>query len=168
MYHKLISKRGNNVKTDRLFLTPNKFWNLNESSNWYKNSPVGINEIAKWAKIAAEETGLDVKKRKISNHSIRSTAVSTLAKAGVGEHQLMKITGHSNINSIKSYLQLDGEHHEEIVKKMRTNIVTSSSELSDPIQGETSMLETLSKETGFLHNCSNVTFSNCTINFVAK
>ena len=29
-----------------------------------------------------------------------------MSKSGVGEHQIMKITGHNNINSIESYLQI--------------------------------------------------------------
>lgn len=40
LFHKLIEKRGNSIKVDRLFLTPNPKW---KSSNWFKNSPVGEN-----------------------------------------------------------------------------------------------------------------------------
>jgi hypothetical protein len=98
---------------------------------------VGVNEIGKWVKTAAEEIGMDTKKRKISNHSIRSTTVSSLAKAGVGEHQLIKITGHNIINSIKPYLQMDNEHHRTIVEKMRTTTsTTTTTELNNSREGE--------------------------------
>ena len=109
-----MMKRGNNINTDRMFLTPNPFWNKIQNAVWYKNSPVGVNEIGKWVKSLAIVTGLDIKRRKISNHSVRSSAVSALAKAGVEEQQLMKITGHQNVNSIKPYLQLDDKHHKSI------------------------------------------------------
>ncbi|CAH0558871.1 unnamed protein product [Brassicogethes aeneus] len=65
--------------------------------------------------------GLNVKERKITNHSNRSTAVSELAKNGVQEQQLLKITGHSNPNSIKPYLNIDQEHHNKIINTMRGN-----------------------------------------------
>ncbi|KAJ3646848.1 hypothetical protein Zmor_024416 [Zophobas morio] len=123
LYHLLMMKRRNNINTDRMFLTPNPFWNKIQNAVWYKNSPVGVNEIGKWVKSLAIVTGLDIKRRKISNHSVRSSAVSALAKAGVEEQQLMKITGHQNVNSIKPYLQLDDEHHKSIINKIRNNSV---------------------------------------------
>jgi hypothetical protein len=91
-----------------MFLTPNPFWNSNGKNYWYKNSPAGVNEIGKWVKTAAEEIGLDTKKRKISNHSIRSTTVSSLAKAVVGEHQLIKITGHKAEYSLRESVSAQG------------------------------------------------------------
>ena len=71
--------------------------------------------MAKWMTQSAKRAGLDVENRKITNHSSRATAVSSLAKAGVNEQQLIKITGHAHANSIKPYLQMDEQHHENIV-----------------------------------------------------
>ncbi|KAJ3646007.1 hypothetical protein Zmor_023620 [Zophobas morio] len=79
---KMLSKRGKHITTDRLFLTPNPAWREPSSVGWFKNSPVGRNEMGKWTRTAAEEIGIDIKKKKISNHSLRSTAVSQLAKSG--------------------------------------------------------------------------------------
>ncbi|KAK4880611.1 hypothetical protein RN001_008757 [Aquatica leii] len=113
---KMLQKMGCNVVTDRLFLTANP--NSCEPGIWYKNIPVGINEIGKWTKKSAEKAGLDVKRFKITNHSTRSSAVTQLAKSGVKE-QLIKITGHSSASSIRFYLQLDTQHHAQITSKMR-------------------------------------------------
>ncbi|KAJ3661198.1 hypothetical protein Zmor_005606 [Zophobas morio] len=85
LHKKMLSKRGKHITTDRLFLTSNPAWREPSSVGWFKNSPVGRNEMGKWTRTAAEEIGIDIKKKKISNHSLRSTAVSQLAKAGVGE-----------------------------------------------------------------------------------
>jgi hypothetical protein len=149
-----------------MFLTPNPFWNSNGKNYWYKNSPVGVNEIGKWVKTAPEEIGLDTKKRKISNHSIRSTTVSSLAKAGVGEHQLIKITCH---NSIKPYLQMDNEQHRTIVEKMRTTTsTTTTTELNNSREGEISNGEHTFKEGGIFQYCKKVNFLNCSISFVRK
>jgi hypothetical protein len=43
-------------------------------------------------------------------------------RSGVGEQKLVKITGHSNPSSLKPYLQLDQEHHREIIGSIRTTI----------------------------------------------
>ena len=125
LYRKLISKRSNNVKTDRLFLTVNPSW---KSSFWYKNMPIGRNNIQQWINDNAQRAGLNTKNRKITNHSSRATAVSSLAKAGVSDQQLIKISGHSSSHSIKPYLQLDKDHHETLINQMReTNNVDDSS-----------------------------------------
>lgn len=116
LYKKFIEKRGN-VKSNRFFMTANPHWKF--SGKWYKDIPIGRNELSKWTKNTAKEVGLDVSAKKITNHSLRSSAVSALAKGGVGEEQLIKITGHSSTSSIKPYIQLDDQHHEKIIKKMR-------------------------------------------------
>jgi hypothetical protein len=59
----------------------NKDWDKNPNSCWYKNTPLGVNEISKWTKLGAEAIGIGTKKVKISNHSNRSTTVSQLSSA---------------------------------------------------------------------------------------
>ena len=90
---------------------------------------VGINEISKWTTTAAERIGLNTKKVKITNHSHRSSAVSHLAKKGVSEQELIKLTGHGSATSIKPYLQMDSEHHLNLVSQMR--VQPSASNTSD-------------------------------------
>lgn len=148
LFHKLISKRGENITSPRLFLKPNRHWK-NQNDKWYDNVPVGRNTINGWTKSAAEAIGLNIKDKKITNHSNRSTAVSQLAKSGVEEQQLLKITGHSNQNSIKPYLNLDQEHHNKIINIMRGN---RSSNVEN------------SNESNVKLNFSNCTFTNCTFN----
>ncbi|KAJ3655533.1 hypothetical protein Zmor_014660 [Zophobas morio] len=158
LYHLLMMKRGNNINTDRMFLTPNPFWNKIQNAVWYKNSPVGVNEIGKWVKSLAIVTGLDIKRRKISNHSVRSSAVSALAKAGVEEQQLMKITGHQNVNSIKPYLQLDDEHHKSIINKIRNNSVN---QVNNTVNDKT-----ISGASCLFQNCSDPNSQKNTLNHV--
>lgn len=116
LYKKLMEKRPKTITTERLFLTPNRNW---QSSVWYKNIPIGLNNLSSWTKKTAEKIGLDTLSKKFTNHSNRSTAVTHLANANVPEQQLMKITGHTNSNSIKTYLQMQSTHHEEIINSMR-------------------------------------------------
>lgn len=119
LLNKLLSKRNASIKTDRLFLTVNIAWDKPYSSGWYKNMPIGVNMMSKWMKESAEMIGLDIKKIKITNHSARSTAVSHLAKAGINELEIIKLTGHSSSNSLKPYLKLDNEHHSNLIDNLR-------------------------------------------------
>jgi hypothetical protein len=63
---KLLEKRGDNIKSDRLFLTPNPFWKKPNSKGWYKDMPIGVNEIAKWTKQSAEKIIFDIKRQKFT------------------------------------------------------------------------------------------------------
>ena len=56
--------------------------------------------------IEAKKSGLATEKVKITNHS------------RVEENTMVKITGHAKPKSIKPYLQLDDEHHANLVEKM--------------------------------------------------
>ncbi|KAJ8912784.1 hypothetical protein NQ315_002541 [Exocentrus adspersus] len=118
LFEKYMEKRGN-LQVDRIFVTPNPNWNEQFSKGWYKNCPIGKNTITSGLKESASKLGIDIKKTKVTNHSARATAMSSLAKNGVQEEQLIKITGHSNTHCIKSYLQMDAEHHQNIIEAMR-------------------------------------------------
>lgn len=123
LFKKFMEKRKL-INVPRLFLTVNPSWKMGK---WFKNLPVGKNTIAQWVSIEAKKSGLATEKVKITNHSLRATAVSTLAKKGVEENTMVKITGHANPKSIKPYLQLDDEHHANLVEKMRDNETATSS-----------------------------------------
>ncbi|XP_057664921.1 uncharacterized protein LOC130899143 isoform X1 [Diorhabda carinulata] len=152
LFKMLKEKRGKHITVDRLFLTVNPSWMKETSKGFFKNCPVGRNEISKWTRDAAEAIGIDTKRIKVTNHSNRAAAVTQLAKVGVSENQIMKVTGHSNQASIKSYLQVNSEHHEEIVQKMRND----SSEVT--IRSGGSSIETPSSAS------SKVVYSNCIFN----
>jgi hypothetical protein len=115
----LKEKRGNHITFERLFLTPNPSCMKKTSKGFFKNCPIGRNEISKWTRQSAESIGKDTKRIKVTNHSNYAAAVTQLAK--VGENQIMKVTRHSNLALIKSYLQINSEHHEKIIQKMRSN-----------------------------------------------
>lgn len=81
LYKKLISKRGDNINTNRLFLTVNPFWNR---SSWFKNMPLGKNLMCSWTKSAAIAIGIDTSKRHITNISYKFKGELT-----TGETKLM-------------------------------------------------------------------------------
>jgi hypothetical protein len=69
----------------------------------------------------------------------------------------VNITGHSNPSSLKPYLQLDQEHHREIIGSIRTTIqepVTTTAQ-------NTSMQQTINKRYESPEN--QVVYKNCVI-----
>jgi hypothetical protein len=117
------------------------------SKGFFKNCPIGRNEILKC------QTRIDTKRIKVTNHSNRAAAVTQLAKVGVSENQIMKVTGHSNLASIKSYLQINSEHHEKIIQKMRSN----NSEIT---RSDGSSIETPSSTSSKVSYSSSIFTSN--------
>ncbi|KAK9878601.1 hypothetical protein WA026_022863 [Henosepilachna vigintioctopunctata] len=146
---KMLSKRTPNIKTNRLFLTPNPDWQ--KTKIWYKNCPVGLNKLSKWTLSAAESIGLDTKKQKISNHSNRSSAVSILAQSGANLQEIIKITGHSSSESLKPHLKLTNEHHGKILEKIRNKQDSANSTITS-----TSTSDSTSKD-----NTTNIYYNNC-------
>lgn len=110
--------------------------------------------MSKWTKLAARAIGIDTEQVKISNHSHRSSTISHLAKAGVPEQTLIKMTGHSSTNSIKPYLQFDADHHQRIVENIRPGDTTNTTQV---VSNHNS-----NEVVGNRH--SNV-YNNCTFNF---
>lgn len=82
LYKKFLEKRDG-IKTNRLFLTINPAWKLNRK--WFKDVPAGRNTVSKWTNIQTKISGLNIENIKLTNHFLRATGVSNLAKKGVGE-----------------------------------------------------------------------------------
>jgi hypothetical protein len=104
LYRLIISKRPPNCRDDRFFMSPNVNWKL--SSKWYNTVPIGCNNIGKWTKEAAAAVGIDVISNRIVNQSERSTAISLGAEAGVQPAQQIRMSGHNNPESLKSYTDM--------------------------------------------------------------
>lgn len=160
LFRVMVSKRGANIKTDRLFLCPNPYWKLSEPFSWYKNAPVGINEMAKWTKTAAANVGINTSLSRISNHSNRSSAVSTLTKQGAKEQEIIKITGHSSVNSLQPYLQLDEQHHANLINNLRSteNNVSNSTIVNSTHSDDKDKNKTVINYNNCVFHCGN--FSN--------
>ncbi|KAJ3644276.1 hypothetical protein Zmor_026942 [Zophobas morio] len=149
LYRKLLEKRGKHITSKRLFLTPNAHWKKKDSG-FFKNCPLGKNEISKWTSLGAAQMGLDIKKRKITNHSNRSVAVSNLAEASVDKNQIAKISGHGSVSYIRSYLQINSTHHVAIVEKIRPEQQQGTNNNVNPNENV---------------NSSKILYKNCVFNY---
>ena len=137
---------------------------------------MGLNTLGNLIKEAAVKTGLG---KRVTNHSMRKTTVTTLSRAGVPPQKIMKITGHKNIQSITHYdAELSTDEHKNMslilqnankkpLQPLNINMMENASDVAtvpapQPINASPSLGFPLKKETPFPSGCI---FNNCTFNF---
>ena len=95
------------------------------------------------------------KKARVTNHPNQYSAVSVLVSSGANLQEIIKVKGHSTLNSLKPYLKLSEQHHVKIINQIRNNSDKPSS--SEPSTSSLHQQESL--------NANNVYYNNCTFKF---
>ena len=132
---------------------------------WYTGQPLGKNTMSVMIKRISEKAGLS---RSFTNHSVRATCITKLAKAGVPDSVIMATSGHKRAESLLSY-----NRHSNLQRK-RTAAVLDE-EVIDEIdkaiaQGSPEELDRLERPTARSApqqpvNFAGASFSGCTIIF---
>ena len=91
-----------NPKCKAFFQTPRNDFDFNDEI-WFENRPPGINNLAKMMKGISKAVSLS---QLYTNHLVRATPIALLSEAGMQNHHIMAIYGHSNEQSLNSYNQL--------------------------------------------------------------
>ena len=73
---------------------------------WYKVQPIGVNKLNSLLKDMVKEARLELANKQLTNHSPRKHLIQKLNDIEVPQTQIMQITVHSNVNSVKNYLSL--------------------------------------------------------------
>ena len=74
-----------------------------KSEVWYKVTRMGINKVGKLTQGMVSRTPLKDVPKKFTGHSLRSTSVSRMKKAGFVNSQIKHVTGHNNEKSLEAY-----------------------------------------------------------------
>ena len=69
---------------------------------WFKCSPLGVNSLRSMLKNRIRDSGLETDK-KLVNQSTRKHLVQKLVDNDIPPNEIMQITGHKNVNSLKNY-----------------------------------------------------------------
>ena len=84
-----------------LYQQPKKITpSTSDSIFWYNNAPLGHNTIGNMMREFSKSAALS---KQFTNHSIRATAIRALNNAGTLDRIICSLSGHRNINSIRSY-----------------------------------------------------------------
>lgn len=117
-FEKLLQKRPPGLQhSGPLYLTPlRKERDWTKAPVWFSKIPLGIHSIDTLMKSMAEAAGLDVTRKRYTNHSIRKTTVRKLRKGGASSTEIIAITGHKNQQSLVDYDELDENDHLKLGK----------------------------------------------------
>ena len=86
------------------------------TGNWFKNAPLGVNSIKLFMKQAANIAG--IKEKKITNHSVRKTAVKRLLDNGCPPTYVAQLTGHKQVSSLASYTETCTDVQKKMAKTL--------------------------------------------------
>lgn len=101
-----LSKRPSHYSCESLFLKPALPSQAETHGYWYEDRPAPKKLITLFMQAAARE--LEFGKGDgsgITGHSIRATAITQLARHGIQDSSIMKITGHKSSSGLKAYKQ---------------------------------------------------------------
>ena len=73
------------------------------SERWFISQPVGVNKLCSIMSNMCRAAGVSEDKR-LTNHSARKFLVQTLRGARIADRDIMQVTGHKNVQSIRNYI----------------------------------------------------------------
>ena len=100
------------------------------TAQWYKNLPVGENTIGDTVKNTKTNSPLAANEKKMTNHSVRKTAVKKMQRKGLSKSDIIAITGHASEKGLGSY-----DEGDERQQKTLSNIIDGITPNSRPSQG---------------------------------
>jgi integrase len=86
--------------SEYLFTYPCKGWKGKQE--WFSTNVIGHNILGGMMKELSSEVGLS---KVYTNHCLRATVATRLSRRGVEAHKITHVTGHRNVNSLKSYIE---------------------------------------------------------------
>lgn len=96
------------------FLAVNHVSNREYYHAWFKEMPMGINNIYSLTKKMVQSCPDIEGGRKLTNHSARKHLIQKLQDKGVENAQIMQISGHKNVASINTYSRLNEQQQKSI------------------------------------------------------
>lgn len=118
LYRKLKDKRPAHCKTEQFFLATNRNRLGDLSRAWFNNQCAGRNQMCVWTKQVAEAIGIDTTQRKMSNHSLKMSAVVHLTAGGYLQNEISKLIGRKTTSAFP-LSQANILQYEKLIKLLR-------------------------------------------------
>ncbi|VDI71655.1 Hypothetical predicted protein [Mytilus galloprovincialis] len=130
-FEKYVNKL--NPECDKLWQRPkDQFWE--EDPSWYYNIPVGEKTLGNFMSYLSKKCNLS---EIYTNHSIRATGATVLAKNSYCNAQIMAVTGHKSVASLSLYQRVDNDDKIRMGQTL-TESITEPSKALALTAGETS------------------------------
>ena len=133
-----LSKRPDDLKNSGRFYLTSEQNVLQNDEIWYTKNPIGKNTISNIMKALIAGTPSENCGKKLTNHSMRKTAVKKLKAASVPESSIIKVTGHTSTRRLKSYDPGDQNEFREMFNALNPPSVIASISTSLSIQSASS------------------------------
>jgi integrase len=111
-----MKRRPTNTECEFFFLRVESKVNI-ENGKWFRKEKLGKHTHQKLLKDICNDCGINIGKRHIVNHSLRTTGIMQLSKLGTPTDQIMAFSGHRSLAGLSSY--------QDITKKQKINNVSS-------------------------------------------
>lgn len=95
-----------NPGEEALFQRPKRNF-VSTDKVWFEKSPLGVNTLGSMMKEISTAANLSqiYTNHSVSNHSVRSTSITLLDRAGIPVHRIMQVSGHRSETSVKVYCE---------------------------------------------------------------
>jgi hypothetical protein len=105
LFQYFVSKRPADMRNaGRFYLTPRRpVDDYLACSEWYLRNPMGKNKISSIMKELISGTDVELSRKKLTNHSGRKTCIKRLKAAKIPESSIIKVTGHTSTQGLRSY-----------------------------------------------------------------
>uniref|UniRef100_A0A1X7VA36 ZMYM2-like/QRICH1 C-terminal domain-containing protein n=1 Tax=Amphimedon queenslandica TaxID=400682 RepID=A0A1X7VA36_AMPQE len=149
LYQKYLSLRPSGAPPDVFYFKP---LNVPLSNCWYSCRPVGHNLLSQTVKRLCSNIGIEGHN---TNHSLRRTCVTRLFQKGIGEQQIMSVTGHRSTDAVRVYKSMSHDQEEAMSKIIQNRVEESQQKTEQNKENEGQMAK--------VPNMFN--FSNCNVVF---
>lgn len=120
--YKLHRPNDMNTSEAPFFLSINHMRNPNKPDQcWYKNCPLGKNQIYKIVQLMIANFEALNDGRKLTNHSIRKHLLQKCNDIGLAPTATVQISGHKNLQSVNSYSKLNENQQKQIATALINN-----------------------------------------------
>ncbi len=91
-----------NTEYDYLWQCPNLFYKYPDKDRWHDKQKVGENSMCKWMKELSISACLS---EEYTNHCMRKTCTTALAKSGFAPHEIANVSKYCSLESLKTYIE---------------------------------------------------------------